>query len=318
MEKKTTLLTFCVKAVALLVILFGVDRLVGATFVVMKDVALARNPYHEWTKTAYILDKCDAECLVVGSSKAERSYVTDILQDSLQVSVYDGGQGGCFFLFQNCVVNMLLDRGKPKLIIWDVQPECLPEGSTMQEYQNVRYLSPYYDSDSWARDFVDSEDSRAAVKMQCQMFRYNTKLVQYVMPILGGGKKTKGGYSPLPICGYKYPVLKDGIVKAEALMVKLDEYKLNVYEKTLSRCKENNVDMTILISPSYSIKGKAYKEAVVKLAEVAKRYGYQLMDFSSDERFMCDSTLFKDASHLNDRGARMYTSIVAAALNDKK
>lgn len=131
MEKATTLLAFCVKAVVLLVILFGVDRLVGITFVSMKEVALARNPYHEWMKTAYILDKCDAECLVIGSSKAERSYVTDILQDSLLMSVYDGGQGGCFFLFQNCVINMLLDRGKPKQIIWDVQPECLPESSTM-------------------------------------------------------------------------------------------------------------------------------------------------------------------------------------------
>lgn len=318
MEKATTLLAFCVKAVVLLVILFGVDRLVGITFVSMKEVALARNPYHEWMKTAYILDKCDAECLMIGSSKAERSYVTDILQDSLLMSVYDGGQGGCFFLFQNCVVNMLLDRGKPKQIIWDVQPECLPESSTMQEYQNVRYLSPYYDSASWVRAFVDSEDSRAAVKMQCQMFRYNTKLVQYVMPILGGGKKTKGGYSPLPTCGYKYPVLKDGAATAETLMGGVDEYKLNVYEKTLSRCKENDVDITIFISPSYSIKGRAYKEAVVQLAEVANRYGYELMDFSSDERFMCDSTLFKDASHLNDRGARMYTSIVAEALKNKK
>ncbi|MEI3483717.1 MAG: hypothetical protein V8R12_02035 [Bacteroides faecis] len=86
----------------------------------------------------------------------------------------------------------------------------------------------------------------------------------------------------------------------------------------MSRCKENDVDITIFISPSYSIKGRAYKEAVVQLAEVANRYGYELMDFSSDERFMCDSTLFKDASHLNDRGARMYTSIVAEALKNKK
>lgn len=43
--------------------------------------------------------------------------------------------------------------------------------------------------------------------------------------------------------------------------------------------------------------------------EVANRYGYELMDeFSSDERFMCGSTLFKDASHLNDGDVYKYCS----------
>lgn len=313
MEKKNTLLAFCLKVVLLVVILFVEDRLVGAAFVKMKDVGLERNPYHEWTKTAFILDKCDAECLVVGSSKAERSYVTELLSDSLHISMYNGGQGGCFFLFQNCVINMLLDRGRTKQIIWDVQPECIAEGATMQEYQNVRYLSPYYDSDTWAKAFVDSEDERAALKMTCHMFRYNSKLVQYVLPIVGGGKKTQGGYNPLPTSGYKYPELgKDNEnVNQE---VKLDVGKLRVYEKTLERCREKGVALTIFVSPSYIIKGKQYIGAVDKLSEIANKYGYELKDYSSDHLFMSDKTHFKDASHLNDNGARLYTETIISEL----
>lgn len=313
MEKKKTLLIFCAKALLFLVILFGVDRLVGAAFVTMKDVGLERNPYHEWTKTAFILDKCDAECLVVGSSKAERSYVTELLSDSLHISMYNGGQGGCFFLFQNCVINMLLDRGRTKQIIWDVQPECIAEGATMQEYQNVRYLSPYYDSDTWAKAFVDSEDERAALKMTCHMFRYNSKLVQYVLPIVGGGKKTQGGYNPLPTSGYKYPEL--GKVNENVNQeVTLDLDKLIVYEKTLERCREKGVALTIFVSPSYIIKGKQYIGAVDKLSEIANKYGYELKDYSSDPHFMSDKTLFKDASHLNDNGARLYTETIISEL----
>lgn len=313
MEKKNTLWAFCFKVLLLVVILFGVDRLVGAAFVTMKDAALNRNPYHEWTKTAYILDKCDAESLVVGSSKAERSYVTELLSDSLHLSIYNGGQGGCFFLFQNCVINMLLDRGHTKQIIWDVQPECIAEGATMQEYQNVRYLSPYYDSDTWAKVFVDSEDEHAALKMTCHMFRYNSKLVQYVLPIVGGGKKTQGGYNPLPTSGYKYPELgknnENGIKE-----VKLDIEKLIVYEKTLGRCRKKGVTLTIFVSPSYIAKGQQYIGAVDKLSEIANKYGYKLKDYSSDHRFMSDKTLFKDASHLNDKGARLYTEMIISEL----
>ena len=36
----------------------------------------------------------------------------------------------------------------------------------------------------------------------------------------------------------------------------------------------------------------------------------KLKDYSSDHHFMSDKTLFKDASHLNDKGARMYTHII--------
>lgn len=309
MGKKKTLFTFGLKFMLLVVILFGVDRLVGAAFVKMKDVGLERNPYHEWTKTAFILDKCDAECLVVGSSKAERSYVTKLLVDSLHLSIYNGGQGGCFFLFQNCVINMLLDRGRTKQIIWDVQPECITEGATMQEYQNVRFLSPYYDADIWAKDFVDSEDERAALKMTCHMFRYNSKLVQYVLPIVGGGKKTLGGYNPLPTNGYKYPELQNDKGN-ESHEVKLDAYKLRVYEHTLKRCREKGVALTIFVSPSYLIKSRQYIGAVNQLSMTANKYGYNLKDYSSDSRFMSDNTLFKDASHLNDKGARMYSQIV--------
>ena len=210
-------------------------------------VGLERNPYHEWTKTAFILDKCDAECIA--------------------------------------------------------------EGATMQEYQNVRYLSPYYDSDTWAKAFVDSEDERAALKMICHMFRYNSKLVQYVLPIVGGGKKTQGGYNPLPTSGYKYPELgKDNEnVNQE---VKQDLDKLIVYEKTLERCREKGVALTIFVSPSYIIKGKQYIGAVDKLSEIANKYGYELKDYSSAPHFMSDKALFKDASHLNDNGARMYTQMV--------
>lgn len=314
---KKTLLVFCLKIALLLVILYGVDRLLGAAFIGMKDVALNRNPYHEWTKSAYILEKCDAECMVVGSSKAEHSYITEILTDSLGMNIYNGGQGGCFFLYQNCVISMLLDNNRiPKKIIWDIQPDAVLKESTLKEYQNVRYLSPYYDVAPQVKAFVDAEDERASIKMQCHMFRYNTKLLQYVLPIFGIGSTTKGGYLALPNIGYKYPQIATSISMSNSVLTGFNDYKLNVFKQTLKKCKEKGVNLVIFVSPSYSIKGKAYKSSVMKLAEVAQDYDFQLYDYSSDKRFLSDSTLFKDVNHLNDKGARVYTYIVAEVLQN--
>ena len=40
----------------------------------------------------------------------------------------------------------------------------------------------------------------------------------------------------------------------------------------------------------------------------------KLKDYSSDHRFMNDKILFKDASHLNDKGARLYTETIISEL----
>ena len=308
MEKKNTLWAFCLKIVLLVVILFGVDRLVGSTFVKMKDVGLESNPYHQWTKTAYVLEKCDAECVIIGSSRAEHSYITDILVDSLEMSVYDGGQGGCFFLYQNCIINMLLDRRVPKKIIWDVQPECLPENSSLAEYQNVRYLSSYYDFDIWAKHFIDSQDRKASIRMACHQFRYNSNFVQYLMPVLGIGSITKGGYDPLPTEGYIYPVLKT--IPEDEQEVGMNKEKVREFEATLKRCKEKQVDLTLFVSPSFVVNNGTYRKAVNLMKEIANANGYMLYDFSSDDSFLSDSTLFKDGSHLNANGAKLYTEKV--------
>lgn len=314
--KNKTLLAFCLKVALLLVILFGIDRLVGNFFVSMKNMGLAHNPYHQWEKTARLLEKCDEACLVIGSSKAEHSYVTEMMSDSLGIGkIYNAGQGGCFFLYQNCVINMLLDRRVPKKIIWDIQPECIPADSRMKEYQNVRYLSPYYDSDSWAKDFINSEDERATIKMQCHMFRYNTKLFQYLLPIVTRKVKADSGYKPLPNDGYIYPTLKLDLSNEDN--TDFNEYKINVFSETLRRCKEKGVDITLFVSPSFVLPSTRYKNSVKKLTTVANDYGYNLLDYSDDVHFLSDSTLFKDVSHLNDKGARMYTKLVIFDIKNK-
>lgn len=47
-----------------------------------------------------------------------------------------------------------------------------------------------------------------------------------------------------------------------------------------------------------------------EIGKVAMCNNVSFTNAHSDEHFMHDATLFKDASHLNDKGARIYTSKV--------
>ena len=50
------------------------------------------------------------------------------------------------------------------------------------------------------------------------------------------------------------------------------------------------------------------------MKEIANANGYSLYDFSSDNSFLSDSTLFKDSGHLNANGAKLYTEKVIEKL----
>ena len=205
MEKRNTLWAFCLKIVLLVVILFGVDRLVGSAFVKMKDVGLAGNPENMWLKTPFTVEKVDADVVVIGSSKASHHYVPQMLEDSLGMTSYNCGQDGCFFLYQNCIINMILDRYTPKVILWDIQPESFIKNDVANEYQNIRYLTPYYRSSQWVKHYIDRESPKMPIRMLSEMYGYNSKLFNYIFPLVTHASSTKHGYIPLPSSGYASP-----------------------------------------------------------------------------------------------------------------
>ena len=306
MEKNNSLWAFCLKVVFLVVVLFGVDRLVGAAFVKMKDVGLAANPENMWLKTPFTVEKVDADVVVIGSSKASHHYVPQMLEDSLGMTAYNCGQDGCFFLYQNCIINMILDRYTPKMILWDIQPGSFVGEEHSNEYQNIRYLSPYYPANTWADSYINSESPKMRFRMMSRMFAYNSKALNYVFPLVTHSSATKNGYIPLATEGYLYPEMskhadKKGVVNSTYL---------DLLDKTMKRCREIGVELRMYISPEFSQKSSLTKRVEEEIDKVAICNNVSFTNAHSHELFMHDATLFKDASHLNDKGARIYTSKV--------
>lgn len=296
---------FCLKAVLSLGLLWGVDRSVGMAFVAMKDIGLEVNPESMWLKTPFVVEKVNTDVVIIGSSKASHHYVPSILSDSLGMSVYNGGQDGCFFLYQNCLINILMDRYHPKMIIWDIQPSSFYGDNAAAEYQNFRYLSPYYLKNKWVTEYINSESAKMRFRMLSEMFAYNSKFLNYLFPLISNASPTHEGYLPLENEGYVYPSLLPEVAKESDEYVPMED-RLALLAQTIKRCKENRIRLCLFISPEYSIKTDAYLLAVKDLQEVARIYGIDCHDYSSDSIFMNDSTLFKDASHLNDKGARVF------------
>ena len=302
---KTEFTLFCAKALLFVALLFAIDRVVGAAFVSMKDLGLQKNPENMWLKTPFVVEKVNSDVVIVGSSKASHHYVPQMFEDSLGMTAYNCGQDGCFFLYQNCIINMLLDRYRPKMILWDIQPGSFTSHND-KEYQNIRYLSPYYPQSVWAKDYIDSESMKMPLRMQSRMFAYNSKALNFLFPLVMGSSKTENGYIPLPNKGYKYPEKRGS--KAVELPYSPNDKYLSLLSATLERCKEEGVKVQLFISPEYNYESDAYLAAVEDICRVSFDKGVHCHNYHS--LGANDSTMFKDASHLNDKGARIYTAKV--------
>ena len=139
-----------------------------------------------------------------------------------------------------------------------------------------------------------------------RMFAYNSKALNYVFPLVTHSSATKNGYIPLPTEGYLYPEMskqteKEGVVNSTYL---------DLLDKTMKRCKEKGVELRMYISPVFSQKSALTIAAEDEIGRVAMCNHVSFSNAHSDECFMLDATLFKDASHLNDKGARMFTEEV--------
>ena len=142
--------------------------------------------------------------------------------------------------------------------------------------------------------------------MMSRMFAYNSKALNYVFPLVTHSSATKNGYIPLATEGYLYPEMNK---QAEKEGVVIRAY-LDLLDKTMKRCKENGVELRMYISPEFSQKSALTIAAAEEIGRVAMRNKVSLTNAHSDEHFMQDATLFKDVSHLNDKGARMVTANV--------
>ena len=106
---------------------FGVAILIVLVSVAVVDVAVGK--VMDWMlpqisnqgdtgKTYYSLNDVNTPVVIVGSSRAAHHYVTEMIEDSLHMPSYNVARDGCFFSYNCCVINSILDRYTPKLIIW--------------------------------------------------------------------------------------------------------------------------------------------------------------------------------------------------------
>lgn len=252
----------------------------------------------------YVCKESNEDVLVFGSSRAKHHYVPDIIEDSLNMTCYNAGEDGNGIILSYGFLKMITRRYSPKLIIYDVS------GFDIYEDDNMKYLDlmkPYYhepgiDSIFWA------VNPKSRIMMVSNLYRYNTTCLRVLGSFIHPMNNYPKGYSPLTKTMDYEPVVKD------KKNVDVDDLKIHYFEEFIQLSKSKGINLICCVSPSY--KEPKDSEHYKPIELLCARQGVPFLNYAASPDISSEKQFFKDRTHMNDRGARFYSSMLMVIIEE--
>ena len=289
--------TFIIKTIVFVALFIVADQLCGMGFKLLNKTA-----GDKFAREEFMRHEMKADVVLLGSSRCTHHYMPSILQDSLGMTVYNCGQRGNGIIYEYGRLQTIYARYIPKIVIVD-----FIQGYDLEVNDNNRYLD-FLKVDYGTNDAVDSIfqvcDPLSSMKMCFQRYRYNSTLCDLLLNTVlrNRGRCSKDGFMPLQ---GEIQSLEPKRTKVKPLEV--DPIKVEYIRKIASERKQG-CRMIFVLSPCYSY---PHPEFVSTIERIAHGNGVEFTNYSEDKRFLGNGKLCSDGSHLNVKGALMFSKILA-------
>jgi hypothetical protein len=250
-------------------------------------------------KRNYIALESNEEILMFGSSKMSHHYNSKIIQDSLGMTCYNCGEDGNGIIFSYGMLQLVLERYTPKMIIYDVSPFDVA-ADDYTKYTNL--LKPYVSAHSDLKDFVVSILPNEKWKMFSSFYRYNSNFIS----ILGGltyMPSYQGGYEPLKgvMTFVPKPVGEEFFKNYESI----DATKEHCLRQFIETCLSKDIKLIFAESPYFQ--GASMAPSYPLVQKLCKEYGITYIDCVDLPGIVGHKEYFRDLEHMNEEASNMYT-----------
>lgn len=248
----------------------------------------------------YVCKESNEDILIFGSSRAKHHYVPDIIEDSLGMTCYNAGEDGNGIILCYGFLKMITERYSPKLIIYDVT------GFDMYEDDNMKYLDllkPYY-FESGIDSIFCSVNPKTQYMMLSNFYRYNTTCLRVFGNFIHPMANYPKGYAALTKTMEYEPELK------EPTQIQVDTLKIHYFEEFIRLTKKSNIVLICCVSPSY--KASDFDGYYTPVKQLCNQYEIPFLYYAAEPNIATNKQLFQDRTHLNDSGARIYTSLIGS------
>lgn len=260
-------------------------------------------------RTTYAIDSTNADILVFGSSRANHHYVPEIFEEDLKMRYYNTGRDGNSILYNYAVLKAVLLRYTPKIIILDLRPyDCYYNKIS---YERLSSLLPYYSSHLEIRDIVNLRSPYERIKHFSKIYPFNSSLLTICIGNFYNNKKRKfdnDGYIPLMGTTKENELIPVPIPRG-----KIDYNILNAIDSMSCLCYQKGIKLFLCFSPIYYQIEETKLDTLIY--SIAKKYNFKYLNFSNIPEFTSQPSLFRDRSHLNNKGAMKYSFMVIDSIS---
>lgn len=265
----------------------------------------------------------NCDIAIYGSSRAWRHINPLIMEDSLNQTVYNFGIDGLTFRLQYLRHLELIKYNKvPKQIILSVDYRTFGESSGLY---NADQFLPYMLWNNNIREYTSSYNTFNIFDYYIPLVRYfNNRHVNKIAYENFNNqnncniKSRNKGYKGMD--GEWNNDLEKAKADIGLYKIIFDLQAIKLFEKFINECRELNIDLVLVFTPQY-IEGQKFvcnqKDFLQVCSYFSNKYNLLFLNYSNDE--VCfKRNLFFNSSHLNTKGADLFTSKLASDIKNKK
>ncbi len=301
--KQKELPSLLFKTIVFLFILFILDLLLGT---ILSNLYSKQKP-GEIYRIGYAMDSTKADVLIFGASRANHHYVPEDFKKRMNLTCYNTGRDGQIILYNYAILKSVLKRYTPKIAILDFSRDEFDV--EQQSYDRLSALIPYYKSHPEIRKIIDLRSPYEKYKMISHLYPYNSLIFRLIMGAIESHKERKdiheqNGYIPLYESCYRQLSVDTSYGSQN-----LDSNKINGFKSFIKDCKSSNIKLFVVFSPLLVV--YPHEDPSITVAKrICKENDIPVYSFINDSSFYHTNLFTTDGTHLNDKGARVFTNQV--------
>ena len=304
-DNKKSIRHYLLQALLFIALVAAADFIVGKTLQYFYNRQSSGWEYN----TRYSAEQTKADVLIFGASRAQQQYNPTYFEDTLQLTCYNVGRDGTSFFYHYAILQSVLKRYTPKVIVLDCEYAALKNASS--SYERLSVLLPLYKDHPEMQNIINLRSRYEKYKFLSSIYPYNSMLFKIAVANLQSNKKEQEdikGYVPLlrsinePIKTFDYTE-----------QYELDSVKINMLNSFIDECHQRNIKLYFVCSPYYmKTIGTDYSLAVTQ--KVAAEKNVPFFDYSKDTMYFNNPQYFDDTVHLNMNGSKIFSSAIAAKI----
>lgn len=297
-------LLFFLKTIKFIVALLVVDLICGY----FANQIFNSQETGKYSRIQQVVEKNKVDVIVLGSSHAIRHYIPQVIDSILNKKSYNAGAEGQQLIYHYALQQMILKNKSPELIVMNIDEDWLYTSDIARRRLSDLYPF-YYDYRDVLSPIITEKSKAMGYELLLNSYRNNSTIVHilryYVAP-----QKDYSGYRPL-FGKMSVPENLSKIdLKGEYSSDEIDMSFVFLLEQFIDSAKNKNVDLVFTISPKPIPLDLQHNKSFQKIKDIAKKKDVPLYDYHKSPFFIGKYELFHDASHLNNKGAKLFTEQV--------